>query len=287
MSYSRVGCLWLSLLLTITIASPSPQVRTASYKPLFENHDFKVFAVRNPESLPSISDESNFGVLVFRDNSTTWDTPGEKCPFCFTGPTGRRNLLVFGNPTGVVPLAEKHPWRNQPPVWIALRPDAEITEHLFKKNLPEDFKDSVRDDLFSIGFLADRAGSGVKPTEKEQARASAALNDLTFKSKWFSLFNGSAETPPPLIKVKVHTIKSGAEVQKWTVWYVLDGWEDDQDHTYTFDNQSSPTEQEIVPGKYKMWASRGKKPGKKKGPVKTVPVGDTPSLTKELQLETP
>ncbi len=258
MSYSRVGCLWLSLLLTITIASPSPQVRTASYKPLFENHDFKVFAVRNPESLPSISDESNFGVLVFRDNSTTWDTPGEK-----------------------------HPWRNQPPVWIALRPDAEITEHLFKKNLPEDFKDSVRDDLFSIGFLADRAGSGVKPTEKEQARASAALNDLTFKSKWFSLFNGSAETPPPLIKVKVHTIKSGAEVQKWTVWYVLDGWEDDQDHTYTFDNQSSPTEQEIVPGKYKMWASRGKKPGKKKGPVKTVPVGDTPSLTKELQLETP
>jgi len=67
------------------------------------------------------------------------------------------------------------------------------------------------------------------------------------------------------------------------VSYVLDGWEGDRYHTYTFDNESSPTTQPIAPGRYKMWASRGNK----SGPTKAVMVGDTPSLTKELQLEIP
>ncbi len=283
MSYGRAGCLWVSLLLTIANENPLPQLRSDSYKPVFENADFKIFSVKSPDTLPSISGESNFGVLVLRGDSTTWERRGKKCLFCFTGPTGRRDLLVFGTPAGVVPLAKKHSGANEPSVWVAVRPDAEITEQLFKKNQPEEFTDSVREDLFSIGFLADKAGAGVRPSEKEQRHARAALNDLSFKSQWFPLFKGSAEYPRPLIKVKVHTVRSGVEINKWNVWYVLDGWEDDKDHTYAFDNQSSPTEQEIVPGRYKMWASRGKK----QGPTKTVPVGDTPSLTKELQLEIP
>src|SRR5260370_42509885 len=153
MSYGRVGCLLVSLILITANSARSPQVRTNDHKPIFENRDFKVFPVKEPDELLSISDESNFGVLVFRGGATTWEA-GRKCPFCFTGPTGSRNLLVYGTTGGVVPIAEKHFGANKRPVWVAVRPDAEITEKLFKENLPEDFRDSVRDDLFAIGYLA-------------------------------------------------------------------------------------------------------------------------------------
>lgn len=280
MPYGRVGCLIVCLILAAANSGGGAQVQTDNYKPLFENPDFRVFSVREPDELPSVSKDSNFGVLVFRDDPM-WDG-GRNCPFCFTGPTGSRNELVYGTPNGVVPVAEKHFDASRHPVWIAARSDAEITEQVFKKNLPEDFTHSVRSDLFAIGGLADRVRSGAKPSEKEQTRASAALRDLDTKSKWLSFYEGS-DTPPVFIKVKVHTVRAGVEISKWTVSYVLDGWEGDKDHTYTFDNESSPTEQPIVPGRYKMWASRGKK----QGPSKVVMVGDTPSLTKELQLEIP
>jgi len=283
MTNSRIGCLLLFLLLVATVAEPFPQARTDDYKPLFQNRDFKVYAVRNPDALPSISDWSNFGVLVLKGDSTSWTE--KPCSLCFSGPTGARYSLAYGTPGGVVTFAEKHSGSQVPPIWIAVRPDAVITEQLFNKDLPEDFSDSVHADLFAIGSIADRAAVGAPPSEKEQARASAALRDLDRKAKWFSLFKDSEKAPPPFITVKVHTVsvKSGKEKMKWTVSYVLDGWEGDKDHTYTFDHKSSPTEQPIVPGSYRMWASRGAKHGS----TKTVAVGDTPTLTKELELEIP
>jgi hypothetical protein len=285
MSPGRVWCLSLLLLVTKANENPLPQFGSDTYKPVFENAEFKIFSVKNREHLASFSEESNFAVLVLRGDSTTLN--GGKCDFCFIGPTGTKNFLVFGTPGWVVPEAQRHSAANEPSVWITFKTDAEIVEPVINKNQPEQFKSSVREDLFAIAALADTAGSGIKPSKEEQSHASAALDDLTLKSKWFSLFKGPAGTPPPLIKVKVHTLKSGAEVKKWTVWYVIAGWEGDLDHTYKFDFVSSPTEQKIDPGRYKMWVSRGKNPKNKKGPTETVLVGDTPDLTKELQLETP
>ena len=283
MTYGKGNCLVLSLLLAIATSGAPFQSRTVFQEPVFENGDFKIFSPGRIEELPSLSGESAFGVLVVSGNPATWAS-GKKCPYCFSGPTGRPSLLVFGTPLGVVSEAKKYSLPTDSPVWIEVRSNATITQELFKEDFPDAFQDSVREDLFAIGFLADATREGSKPSVKEQAHAAAGLNDLSFKGSFLSLYSkNSGEAPPVLIHVKVHTLRSGKEINRWTVYYVVQGWEDDQNHVYRFDRQSSPTEQDIPPGPYTMWASRNRKDG----PRARFVVGDTPKPMKEVDLEIP
>jgi hypothetical protein len=167
-------------------------------------------------------------------------------------------------------------------MWVVLKQDVEINEQIFNQGQPDEFKDSIRDDLIAVAALGDKLGDGREPSETEQRRAKAGIRDMNIKSKYFSLYK-AGEAPSPWIRVKVHTVKAGKEISKWTVWYVVDGWSGDKDHTISFDRESSPTEQKMLPGQYQMWVSRRDK----RGPPKIVLVGDIPSLTKELELEVP
>lgn len=194
-----------------------------------------------------------------------------------------KNFMVYGTPDGVVSFAEQHPEvQGASAIWVATKPNAEISAQVFKNSLPEDFRDSVHQDLIAIGFLADRAGGNADPNAKEQARAKAALDDLTFKTQWIAANNLTA-TPTSLVKVTVHTKRSGVETKHWTVWFVRAGWEGEKNSTYAFEKESSPTVRDMVPGPYTMWASHKNKRGERK----QVLVGDDFKQTKDVDLEIP
>lgn len=249
---------------------------------LFENPDFKVFSVQNPEVLPAISEPATFGVFRLRGRDAVFlrNTEG----LSFTGASGQRSILVYGTPAGVLPFIDNARFLSAGGhmIWVVPKFAAEITEPVFRQGLPATFTKLVRDDLFAIGALADRVAGEQQPTEKELARARAAIDDLSFKSRWFSFYGDSASAPQQ-IYVKVRTLKEGQEIKDWKVWYVPLGWEGDKDHTIEFDKHSSPTSQWMNPGAYKIWASRGGKVGV----VKQVAVGDTRGTNKEIDLEVP
>jgi hypothetical protein len=274
-------------LLAVLLIATNPQGLVAQEQSrsriLFENADFKIYSVRDPEVLPLISKPANFGVLLLREEAAAF--VHNDSFLYFSGSSGQRSLLGYGTPGGAASFIDKTGFRNAGTdlIWVVPKMDAEITEPVFKKDLPDSFTKSVREDLSSIGSLADRAAVGQQPYEKELARARAAINDLSFKSRWFSLHSGTS-APPSLVCVTVRTVREGQELDHWTVWYVLLGWEGDKDHTTAFDKQSSPTNPQCIPpGNYKMWATQGKKIGS----AKQVPVGDNPDKNKELDLEVP
>jgi hypothetical protein len=280
MKLTRATHLLAGLLVAISHHALMAQDKSLS-RVLFENADFKVFAVRDPEVLPLISEPARFGVFLLRDQ---YAPLLRGTHLSFLGSSGQRSLLVYGTPAGVIPFIDKASFLSAGAdlVWVVPKFEAEITEPVFRKNLPDSFTSLVRDDVFSIGALADRAAVGKQPSEQELARARAAINDLSFKSRWFSFYS-DPESAPQQVYVKVRTLKQGQEIQDWTVWCVPLGWEDDKAHAKEFDKHSSPTYKWMSPGEYKMWASRGGKIGV----VKQVAVGDSPGTTKELDLEVP
>lgn len=279
MRRSTVYCFWMLLFLMIADGAATPQSDSINYKPIFENGDFAIFRIENAEKLASVTRETKFGLLLLRASPNEWDM--SSCSFCFAGPTGHWSRLVFGT-AGYV--ADRYSEVNETPVWVGIKSNGNIDQALFDKDQPQEFKGSVRADLVSIGILANIVEFGGRPDERDLRRAAAGLDDLSIKSGFFALFE-RGHAPPPLITVTVHTVsvKSGKETSKWIVWYVTEGWEGDEDQTYRFDNESSPTQQVLPPGRYKMWASRKGSQGAKQ----TVLVGDTKSLTKELQVEIP
>jgi hypothetical protein len=258
------------------------QDRSSSHL-LFENEDFKVYSVKNPEDLPSISQAATFGVMLVRERyqQVLLDPSGMRF-----GPSGRQSIINFGTPEGVVPLLDKQRFLSARAdvTWVVPKFKALITEPVFRKDLPAAFTESVRIDLFAIAFVADSAATGGQPTKKQLALSRAAFDDLIFKSRWFSFFNDSSSAPTNVC-VTARTLKEGQEIKYWTIWYVPLGWEGDKDHTLAFDKQSSPTipPQCIPPGNYKMWATQKNKESVRK----VVPVGDNPSPTKEVDLEVP
>jgi hypothetical protein len=281
MKLTRATHLLAALLITMSHQGLMAQEQSRS-RVLFENADFKIYSVRDPQLLPSISEPATFGVFFLREEAATFVR--NDSVLYFSGLSGRRSVMGYGTPVGAVSFIDKARFLNAGAelIWVVPTFAIEITEPVFRKDLPDAFTKSVLGDLLSIGSLADRAAAGQQPTEKELARARAAINDLSFKSRWFLFYNNSSAAPS-LVCVKVRTLREGQEKNHWTVKYVLLGWEGDKDHTFEFDKQSSPTIQCIPPGNYKMWPTQKNKVGV----AKQVPVGDNPSKSKELDLEVP
>jgi hypothetical protein len=115
---------------------------------LFENADFKIYSVTDPEVLPSISEPAAFGVLLLRDRDAAFlrNTSG----LSFSGSSGQQSVLVYGTPAGVLPFIDKARFLKAGAnlIWVVPKLNAEITEPVFRKNLPDSFTTSVRDDLF-------------------------------------------------------------------------------------------------------------------------------------------
>ena len=281
MKLTRGTHLLALLLIAISHQALMAQDRSLS-RVVFENADFKIFAVSDPQVLPSISEPATFGVFLLRDRYAP--VLRGTSPVAFLGSSGQPSLLVYGTPAGVLPFIDQASFYSARAdlVWVIPKFEANITEPVFRQNLPDSFTKLVREDIYSIGALADQVTVFKQPNEKELARARAAFDDLSFKSRWFSFYDNAASAPQQ-IHVKVRTLKEGQEVQGWTVWYVPLGWEDDKAHTAEFDKPSSPTYQWMNPGRYKIWARRKGTIGV----VKQVAVGDSRGTSKELDLEIP
>lgn len=273
-----VCCTWV-LLLVVASASIFGQKSDQSSQPILTTPKYNIYSLNDPTITPLAGSPGTFGVLLINAKPNDWDLQG--CSACYQGSTGHKWLVSYGGSDTVVDFAREHEVEDKGSVWVATKPKTVIDLEIFKKGKPAEFEKSVNDDIQALAFAGDVAGTGQTPGEKQQKYAQAAVDDLSYKSRWYSMFKDSPVKPPPLIKVIVHTLKSGKEISKWTVSYVIAGWEGDQAHTRTFDNESSPTAQDIPPGRYVMWASQGSKTG----PPRTVYVGDTPSLTREIQLE--
>jgi hypothetical protein len=64
------------------------------------------------------------------------------------------------------------------------------------------------------------------------------------------------------VLVKVHTKQDSQEISGCQVWYVQRGMLDDKSFHTRFGKLSSPTEERgLCPGRYAMWARKGKKEG--------------------------
>jgi hypothetical protein len=275
---AAIFCLW------VCIVGPAQQIEYARQweRPshlLFENKDFWV--VRLSEfSDPKLQNETFSGLLLLQSgggkidyDTHLWKLSGGQADAdkYYWASSAKADRLTSIEAAG-------------PGFLVVPKSGDKLNKKIFNANLPRPFKESVGDDISLIAALVESGNEGSSPSQLQQDRARAGLEDMLFKSRWISSGEQVNASSNPLVGVTARTLDhAGTVVQHCDVWYVPIAWEDDKQHWKRFDRFSSPTTQSIVVGQYKMWASHNGKDGNK------VPVnpGDDEQPTKNVDLDVP
>ncbi|MGB7283342.1 MAG: hypothetical protein WBE13_13850 [Candidatus Acidiferrum sp.] len=256
-------------------ASPA-QFEKASHI-VFENEDFAVLPLGDLHD-PHLENRSFSGLLVFRGHSGPVESTTDV--WKFSGPQWGSRRYYWADSAKADRLTAFTGGENA--FLVVSKSRERLNRKLFAPDLPDAFEESVGYDIQSIADLVAVSEYGKSPSKTEQNRARAGLEDLSFKSNWFSSSGGGVASPSPLVGVTARTIgRSGTVVQHCTVWYVPLAWEDDKQHWKRFDQFSSPTSQSIPVGQYKMWANHNGQDGTKS----TVNPGDDYKPTKNIDLD--
>lgn len=272
-----VVCVWM---IAGAFAADSPaQIEQTKRQILFENQDFAVIPLSRLRG-QRFEDRLFSGLIVSRGHSEASTLPREVWEVSsprlgseryYWAESARRNQLTAVGPSEsgflIVPKTTKP-----------------LSRKIFASDLPDVFRQSVGLDIQSIASLVAESESGKRPGQIQQDRARAGLEDLSFKSDWFSSNGANSARLSPLVDVVARTLgRTGVVVQHCTVWYVALAWADDKSHWMRFNQFSSPTSQSIPVGLYEMWANHDGRDGTKS----KVGVGDDLEPRKHVDLDAP
>lgn len=149
--------------------------------------------------------------------------------------------------------AELAPWRSRPEPAVkeaaerasrALSDLRSQAERFWKPSQP-----------VSQSYLADMAATlwalhGARNSPEPAAVLDSAADDLTVRLQYCRTTNTGLGGK---VQLRVHTMKGGAEVKNWRVFYLPKIFED-QSAGEPFPTYSSPTEFPLSPGRYLIWA---------------------------------
>jgi len=122
----------------------------------------------------------------------------------------------------------------------------ELRKFTRKKEIPEDYSESIREYTRRIEFISDKE----MISYHDELFLNAVNADLEVKRIHAEKMPENAFDS---IKVIVHTKKDGAEKGVYQVWWVKDAYKDETGQYRTFDRFSTPTSRSLPPGKYVMW----------------------------------
>ena len=106
---------------------------------------------------------------------------------------------------------------------------------------------------------AEPTGTEKKPGSKAARLIQEVAQDLNIKA---DNARHSADGLGREVLVKVRTKREGREIEAYEVWYVQRGMLDDKSFYTRFGKLSSPTEERsLCPGRYALWARKGKNEG--------------------------
>jgi len=143
-------------------------------------------------------------------------------------------------------------------------------------DLPDGFRTSLKDSSDALKLAAE---VNLKPDQRLVVFA-GVVDDITAKTEYA---NSTAMNVFSAVKVTVRTLDGVLEKKGCRVFYVPVAWVNDLKKHSEFANDSSPTTEEMWPGRYYMWTKLENRLGDKK----VVVIGTNGKLEQSLDLPIP